>query len=222
MDLVPVLLYHSISDHPHDRIAVHPKLFLRHMEMLKSEFSVVSLQELNNLFRSNSSIPADAVAVSFDDGYDDAYTDALPILNKYSIPATFFIPAGRIGTNNDWNTRAFTRFNHLDTNQLAAILDSGHVVGSHGITHAYLPKLTDAEIEDEVCRSKEILERTLATDVPFISYPYGDPDQRVLRYSKKVYELGFRTDHGSYVDWSEGPSKLPGFLIMNECRKFKR
>ena len=213
---VPVLLYHSISNNPHDRIAVHPKLFFRHMDMLKSEFNVLSLPELNRLFKNNLCFGDNTVVVTFDDGYEDAYTNALPVLNKLNIPATFFISPAYLGMNNDWNTRAYTRLKHLDTKQLSSIFNAGHTIGSHGLTHAYLPKLEDIEIEYELSKSKEMLENVLNTIISFISYPYGDPDQRVIEMSKKHYELGFRTNHTSFSDWTQGPFEIARIPIYND------
>ncbi|MCF8107518.1 MAG: polysaccharide deacetylase family protein [Desulfohalobiaceae bacterium] len=103
-----VLCYHRVHDSA-DGIfdPVHPRIFEMHMAHLARYYRVLPLQELVRRSRDGS-LPSNAVGVSFDDGYADNYTHALPILETYGIPATIFLTTGSIGTDRPlWHDRVF-------------------------------------------------------------------------------------------------------------------
>lgn len=87
-----VLMYHRIATAAHDhwQLCVSPRHFEEQLQVLK-RYKVIGLHELV------SSVPRNGVAISFDDGYIDNYTTAKPLLEKYSLPATFFITNNNIG-----------------------------------------------------------------------------------------------------------------------------
>jgi len=93
-----VLLYHRVENLIRDpfRLAVHPHRFEDQLKYLKKKYNIVSLQDMVRRLSRGLSI-ANQVAITFDDGYADNFYCALPILEKYSVPATFFITAGMIG-----------------------------------------------------------------------------------------------------------------------------
>ncbi len=93
-----VLLYHRVADLPSDpqMLAVSPQNFRDQMDYLKKHVSLMRLDEEWPF----SSLPA--VAVTFDDGYADNYTNALPILEEFGVPATFFISAGDVGSETEF------------------------------------------------------------------------------------------------------------------------
>ena len=91
-----ILAYHSVVEEPaktdyilgSSRARVH---FERHIETLARKFSPVTLGDVAEFARSVRKLPPRAVAVTFDDGFADNYEVALPILNRYGVPATFYI-----------------------------------------------------------------------------------------------------------------------------------
>jgi peptidoglycan/xylan/chitin deacetylase (PgdA/CDA1 family) len=212
---VPVLLYHSISDNPHDRLAVHPKLFQKHMEMLAPEFRVLSLDSLYNMMITGNE-PENTIALTFDDGYSDVFFNALPVLEKFGFKAAFFLISSYIGCDNSWNPRAYTRLKHLDDKQVREISASGHTIGSHGLKHLYLPALDDQEAMKETAESRIFLENRFNIPVRFFSYPFGDPDKRILEMAEKHYDLAFRTSHGSYFDWAGHLYEVARIPVMGD------
>jgi len=106
-----ILSYHRVSD---DRDPFLPPLPIRtfraQMEYLASDFNVVSLEEAVERLGAGD-LPANALAITFDDGYRDNYLHAFPVLRRCSLPATFFLTTGAIGTGAVlWHDRVFHAF----------------------------------------------------------------------------------------------------------------
>lgn len=91
---INVLMYHRVVNDSRNiyGISVSPRNFDLQMQFLKNHYHVLRFDE------DWSSVKEPAVVVTFDDGYEDNYRNALPILEKYEIPATFFVSTGNIGT----------------------------------------------------------------------------------------------------------------------------
>jgi peptidoglycan/xylan/chitin deacetylase (PgdA/CDA1 family) len=165
---VPIFMYHNI-DNVKDMLSVSPKNFERQMKFLKDrKYNTIGLNDLVSLIANNKKIPANTVLITFDDGYENLYTNAYPILKKYNISATMFIIVG----NHD-------RPNYLNRQQLKELADNGIDMGDHTLNHAWLPTTDDKNLAVEISDSKKELESIIGKRVDFISYPLGGFDQRV-------------------------------------------
>jgi len=93
-----VLMYHKIGSPPSDPwdLAVSPENFEAHLQILQENYNLVSTDELNVRLQKNK-IKNKSIAVTFDDGLLNNYELARPLLEKYHIPATFFITDDNIG-----------------------------------------------------------------------------------------------------------------------------
>jgi peptidoglycan/xylan/chitin deacetylase (PgdA/CDA1 family) len=101
--------------------------------------------------------------LTFDDGNDDFYTDIFPVLKKYNIKATAYILAGYIGETG-----------YMSKNELTEIIQSGLVeIGSHGVEHKDLTKISKSDADTEIYGSKSILDQQFNIDVKSFSYPLG-------------------------------------------------
>jgi peptidoglycan/xylan/chitin deacetylase (PgdA/CDA1 family) len=101
-----ILGYHSIQDRPEDYadslgigLALATSIFERHMELIARKYSPVSIEEIQLFLRGEKRLPKNALAVTFDDGYRDNFEIAGPVLQRFGIPATFYLTAGWIGTS---------------------------------------------------------------------------------------------------------------------------
>ncbi|QJX47655.1 polysaccharide deacetylase family protein [Hymenobacter taeanensis] len=98
-----VLMYHRIGYSESDawQLTVNPDFFEQHLQTLKNNYKVLSLDTLIKKHKYNT-LPHRSIAITFDDGYIDNYTIALPLLSKYNLPATFFIPTGSINDQKEF------------------------------------------------------------------------------------------------------------------------
>jgi len=99
-----ILMYHHVSDDEDIFLpGITTPVFSRQMEYLHREYSVLDLNDLMGMLDRGETIPPRAAALTFDDGYEDVYRNAFPVLKQYNLPATVFISTGFIdGDNLPW------------------------------------------------------------------------------------------------------------------------
>jgi peptidoglycan/xylan/chitin deacetylase (PgdA/CDA1 family) len=170
--VLPVLLYHSVSDHPpvHGSWgAVTCAAFASHIDAIEaSGRKAVTVTKLAAMLRGEHRLPDRAVAVTFDDGYADTYR-AAGALAARGIPSSVYVTTGRIGTPG-W----------LSEEQVADLARlPGVEVGAHGVRHQRLDELPHAEVTRELADSRAHLEELIGRRVDSFAYPHGAHDRRV-------------------------------------------
>ncbi len=199
---VPILMYHSISDnlfgmsHPYFHINTLPEVFSAQMRWLRnSGFRTIGLPEVLTGLQTGADF-SKTVAITFDDGYRDFYTDALPILKQCGFTATLFLATDRIR-----NTPArIEGADYLTWSDVRELHAEGIYFGSHTVTHPDMRSLAPEQLEYELGRSKEVLEEHLGVPVESFSHTFGFPeeDKDYARYLADVlcnvgYEQGVST-----------------------------
>jgi peptidoglycan/xylan/chitin deacetylase (PgdA/CDA1 family) len=98
-----ILMYHRVTNLPNDPhlVAVTPKHFADHMEMIQKHYMPIRLEQLVEALRDGK-VPTRAVIVTFDDGYADNFHEAMPLLERYDVPATVFVTAGQVGSQREF------------------------------------------------------------------------------------------------------------------------
>lgn len=131
-----------------------------------------------------------SIMITFDDGYEDFYTSAQPILTKYGLTATVFVLAGYIGKLNTWDVRLrLKQSRHLTSKQIQTLFGRGFGIASHGMQHRFLTRCNEANTRGELWESKAILENLLQHPVHGFSYPYGCLNPIV---AERVKSAGYR------------------------------
>ena len=177
---VVVLCYHSI-DPSLPFASASPELFRAQLEWLTETCDVVRLRDVPELVRTGGrSRPA--VAVTFDDGYADNHTRALPLLEAAGAPATFFLTAGFVDRDPAVVARMAAirgvprdRVAALDWAQARELSSAGHELGGHTWSHALLSSLADEDVTSELTRSKTWIEEKTGVEVRSFAYPFGKP-----------------------------------------------
>ena len=201
-----VLTYHSI-DHSGSPISVDPAAFERHVRWLASgKVQVTTLAGL-------AACPADAqaVALTFDDGFENFATHAAPLLTGHGLPATVFVVTDHVGRTNAWNGRAAAAIPTLpllDWAALERLVAAGISLGAHTRTHRPLTHLDAAAIEDEIAGSAECLRRRLGVAPQAFAYPYGAVTQAASDKVSETFSWGCTTEHRPF-GMSERPALIP-------------
>ncbi len=186
-----VLMYHRVSDRINDPdVTVSDKNFERQMSYLKKNFNVVSLDDMVDRYKQNTKSEKDTVAITFDDGFKDNYTDAYPILKKYNIPATIFIVTGYIDRNYG-----------LSKDEIITMQKDNITFGAHTMTHRVLLELDKRDAFLEINDSKSVLEKILNEKVKYFAYPYGKKGRDFTDKSMQIvkeagYNAAFSTENG--------------------------
>lgn len=176
---VPILMYHSIShttNRKFKQFTVAPSLFAEQMAYLHQHgYTPITVTQLvNALFQEGSVLPEQPIVLTFDDGFADFYTEALPVLKQYGFVATLYVVTGFVNSTSYWLQREgeATRL-MLTWDQLAEISASGVECGAHSHHHPRLDVLSYSTAQDEIVQSKNLLEHHLSQEASSFAYPYG-------------------------------------------------
>ena len=188
----PILMYHKVaSPTPGAKILGHyvrPKAFRRHLRLL-------------NLLGLSSITPGQApdgttsqIAITFDDGYENFLTHALPALEEHRLNATVFVVTERLGRTDEWDEGSEPL---MTADQIRECVGRGTQIGSHTATHAKLTHVTLPEAESEIRRSAEQLTALEIGPISGFCYPYGaeSPEIRKL-VAQSGYEYACTTQKG--------------------------
>ena len=187
-----VVVYHTIST-PEAALPadtdISPQRFETHLRWLaKRRERIVSLRE--TLFEPKSK---NLIALTFDDGYRDNLTVALPLLEKYDLPMTLFMAADFIGKE-DYLTADDLKY--LAAHPLITI-------GSHTFSHQHLTELSNAEAKFELLESKKILEEITGKTIDLLAYPYGDCNTAIELLSEECgYAAAWSVWNGNNTPFS--------------------
>lgn len=219
-----VLMYHMISEHlpkkqsKFNRLRVKPSDFEKQLIWLKKKkfksFTLTELSELEN-------IPAKSVVLTFDDGYEDNFTKAFPLLKKYEFKATIYIVLNRF--NQNWATdkdlnQASSELNSermLSNEQIKELLDSGLIeIGSHTLDHVNLPKLNKEEKKKQIIESKKQIENVFDIKCNSFAYPFGFFDEDSVKIVNEANYTNATTTVNSVFDKNKYTNfEIPRIMI---------
>jgi peptidoglycan/xylan/chitin deacetylase (PgdA/CDA1 family) len=176
---VPILMYHSISEnlfgrsHPYYHINTAPTIFAQQMRCLRAAgYRTIDLCELMEGFENGKDL-SKTVVLTFDDGYQDFVTDAMPILRQCGFSATIFLATDRI----QQTSVRLEGVNYLTWNEVRELNEGGIRFGSHTVTHPDLRCMGPEQIEYELGYSKEVIEQKLGVPVNSFAYPFPFPEE---------------------------------------------
>ncbi len=189
-------MYHSL-DESGSILSISPAVFSRQVRSLfERGISVVSPQQLVGGQGFEPGQPA--VSLTFDDGFANFYTHALPALCDFRLKSTVFLVAGRGGGVSDWpgQPEQFRDRELLSWSRIAEIQKVGVQIGAHSMTHRTLTRLPFAEAREEVLASKKALEDRTGAPVTAFAYPYGAENQALRELVAEHFEVGCSTRLG--------------------------
>ncbi len=217
---IPILTYHSI-DLSGSVISTDSKTFRRQMKFLfDNNFKVISLKTFAEHHFENKPLPLKSIILTFDDGFQNFYTTAFPILQDYNFTATVFLITDYCGKFNDWsgNLPSLERSKLMDWNEIKELAKHNIEFGAHSLTHPNLTKISLAESEREIVESKLAIESQLGIEVSDFAYPYGISNSAIKLLTQKHFKSACSTRMGKVKSDDDifALKRLDTYYLSNE------
>ncbi|WP_058952968.1 polysaccharide deacetylase family protein [Clostridium tyrobutyricum] len=196
---VPVLMFHSIDYEKGNELRIPKDAFREKMKFLKdSGYTTLTLNEFYKFIEENKPVSEKSVLITFDDGYEDNYTNAYPVLKEFGLHATIFVITSTVDKDSGY----------LTSNQLREMNRNGIDIESHTVNHDDLDKLSYEKQLETLRNSKESLENILNKKIDYIAYPFGHFNQNTIKAVQvSGYKMAFTTESG-WGNKSQGIYKL--------------
>lgn len=192
---IPILVYHQISEAPPKGapfrgLYVAPRAFARQMALLRlMGYQGLSMSALLPYLRGEKT--GRVVGITFDDGYQNNLTQALPVLQRHGFSSTCYIVSNLLGKTNAWDRDiGIGQVPLMNADELRQWLAGGQEVGSHTQNHVRLLQSDAVTSLAEMTGDKSALEGLLAAPVQHFCYPFGEYDQQHVALARQA---GFQT-----------------------------
>ena len=201
---IPVLMYHRIGTAQNEwesRYCIPPDQFTEHMHRLaKLGMHACSLADFFSWLGQERELPEGSFLLTFDDGFLGVYEHAAPLLQELGWPATVFLVSQLIGARDAWcqsQNPSGATYPLLAPEHVRAMRNMGFTFQSHTRRHPDLTTLAEEKLLEELAGSRQELEDLLGEQVPYLAYPYGRLNERVLDLSAEAgYAAAFSTQPG--------------------------
>ena len=201
---VPVLMYHRVAEDPVpglEQFAVTPAEFAMQMDCLaRIGATALTLDQFEASIWEGAALPRRPVLITFDDGYVDTMTEAVPVMLRAGMTATIFIPTAHVGGTSAWDEAYGPCAPLMDWDELRMVRDRGFSLAAHSHTHSPMAALDHAALRLELERPRELLRDELGVKTRALAYPYGSVDQAVeWEVFGAGYRLAFSTENGRFT-----------------------
>jgi peptidoglycan/xylan/chitin deacetylase (PgdA/CDA1 family) len=174
-------MYHYVeyvkdqNDINRKKLSVSPVLFESHLKQLRqARYDTYFVRDIPDILNGTIDYSTQSAVLTFDDGYDDFYTNVFPLLKKYHVRATVYVITNFVG-----------RKGFLTEKQIRELIDSGIVeVGSHTLDHLYLKKTSLVVAKRQIEESKKYFLQTYGLSVRTFAYPYGAFNEDTIQQVK--------------------------------------
>jgi peptidoglycan/xylan/chitin deacetylase (PgdA/CDA1 family) len=224
-DHVPILMYHSISETASYKFrpyAVLPDLFAEHMAYLYQQgYTPITVSHLVSAWTQQlTELPERPIVLTFDDGFADFFSAALPVLKQYHFTATLYIPTAFVDGENRWlYPKQEANRPMLTWKQLSEISASGIECGGHTHSHPQLDILPDQTAWGEISRSKKLLEEHLGQEICSFSYPFGHHTDRVRQFVRVAGYTSACSVRHAFSSMADDPFALPRLMVRRTTNK---
>lgn len=208
-----------------ERGTVDLKTFLHQLHWLQRlGIQFIPMSDLRAWLEGQKKIPKRSAVLTFDDALVSIDEHVFPHLRQQAVPITIFVIAGLIGRASNFSTHtAAPARRHLDYGQLKRLLNTGLVeIGAHGYHHVNLAQIDGDKLRQELIDAKNLLEESLAMEVPYLAYPWGNTTETATQVAKKAgYKMAFTTQKKKLVSTNIDPLRLPRVSWGRRASLFK-
>ncbi len=207
---IPVLMYHRVTDGiprgTKHGIYVTAREFEQQLRLLKRKgCTTLTLRDMGRIVRGETVIPPKPVLLTFDDGYEDNYLHAFPLLREYGMNATIFVLGDPSIRTNLWDVHdGEPEAALMSDEQCREMVRYGIDFGAHTMHHVNLTSVPPDRARQEIEESKKLLEQRLQNEVTSIAYPYGAVNEEIKALARHAgYTFGVATDSGGKNIWKD-------------------
>jgi len=188
--VVPILMYHYIAPTPTNSPLPHlytnPVIFEEQIRAIyDAGYNSVLVRDVGEALAGRKNLPVKPIVITFDDGYEDFYTTAVPILKKYGLRGTNYVIVD-----------AVDKPGYMTKKQLVELGQNPNIeIASHTLNHPNLKETEEAQARVELQDSKKRLAEIIGRSVDDFAYPFGffrDRDQKLCQ------EAGYLTCASTY------------------------
>ncbi len=216
---IPILTYHQIAvappkGTPYRSLVVAPEDFARQMQFLRlMGYQGLSMTGLMPYLRGEKT--GKVVGITFDDGYLNNLTNALPALQRNGFSATCYVVSQLAGRTNEWDHEVgIPPSSLMDATQLKQWVSGGQEIGAHTRHHVHLSLLDAHACEAEIVGCKQELEAIVGGTVDHFCYPYGEYEARHADMARNAGYLTATTTQRSRCHAGEDLLRLPRAPMM--------
>ena len=183
-----ILTYHSVSDGS-TPLSVKTENFDEQMKFMKENFNVLDAGSFSALLKNRNSPLSKSALITFDDGFEDVFLNALPILKKYSLSAIVFVNPYYVGKKASFATRTEDKDRGIcSLEQLRGLAKNSVAIANHGFHHKPMASLSEEEMGSEFLKTKEWIDTSFDSNkFPLLFvFPKGSYNENVLRVLNEV------------------------------------
>lgn len=205
-----ILQYHHVSETLPAVTSISANTFTEHLSYLQQhDFKVIPLNELLTALQAGRSLPDKTVSITFDDGYNNNYEQAAPILEKFNFPYTIFVNPKLIDERKSYV---------MGWDKLRELAKKGALISNHSAQHDYLHKQYDGEsdaqwqtrIKQDILSSQQRIKEEIGHDYKYLAYPYGEFNNKLQTLVKEIGFIGIG-QHSGALDANADFTRLPRF-----------
>lgn len=208
---IKVLMYHRVVDTVslsigYPEMCIHINDFRQHLSLLERwGFTAITFNDYRLFQAGEINLPKKPVIITFDDGYEDNYECAFPVLQEFGMKAVFFVLGDRQVKANTWDKYSSIPIGPLMPEEhILELHRSGFEIGSHSMTHPELSHLPREKAWDEISRSRQLLEILLNAPIQTFAFPYGLANSTTKKMVEDAgYTLGCATYSGPPIFGSD-------------------
>lgn len=216
--MVPILMYHQIGEpgpkgSPYRSLTVHPASFRRQMQWLKRlGYRGLSMRDIMPYVRGERQ--GKVVGITFDDGYRNVYQNALPVMRELGFTATNYFVVQQLDGGNVWDyDEGVAHSDLMSRDEMCEWARQGMEVGSHTLSHAHLPELSEAEARLQIQGSREQLQQLTGEPVTAFCYPYGAENLTVRDLAREAGYTNATTTASGLAKPGDDPMGLPRVMV---------
>ena len=198
-----ILLYHHVSDRTPRVTSVTADELREHLTYLRdNDFTVVDIRDAIAAMQGKQSLPEKSVVITFDDAYQNIYTNGWPILKEFDVPWTLFVTTDPIGQ---------TPGQYMSWDQIRELHEDGVVIANHSLDHAHMPRRADfaseeawlARARENILAAEAKIKEEVGVSYKLFAYPYGEYDNILADLVAELGFIGFGQHSGGFSKHSD-------------------